>query len=123
MGNFTSGSQIFESTLMVRSLIFLLLLFPACIAMESQPVTLKTAPGKLVKLFESAQHAWDLNNQEEAIKLLKDALDKEENFIDARILLGDMHYSRKEFDDACDQMERVIKLDPDYAPRPYFVLG
>ena len=67
---------------MIRFIISPLFIFCGVISTLAQPVTLKTAPGKLIKLFESAQDELANNNHQEAIEILMDALDKEEDFID-----------------------------------------
>src|SRR5205807_1560697 len=59
--------------------------------------TLKTASKKLVNAYNDATKALMQNNQQEATHILEELTSSEPKFIDAWLLLGELHNEQKDF--------------------------
>ncbi len=70
-----------------------------------------------------ALKAWKMGNLGEAKRYLDKAVDFDPRCADARYLLGEWHFRKREFLPAEAQWEQLIALCPDYKAEVYFFLG
>jgi len=70
-----------------------------------------------------ALKAWKTGNLGEAKRYLDKAVDFDPRCADARYLLGEWHFRKREFLPAEAQWEQLIALCPDYKAEVYFFLG
>ncbi len=96
----------------MRLLITMTLLVSAILANAQQKYYTKSK--KAVKLFESALSNYRLQYFNEAKNELQKALNKDANFIDAHILLGEIASEEGQQNLAIDHYTKAISIKPDY---------
>ncbi len=84
---------------------------------------LSTENKKAIKLFEEATSALTLKDYEEAESLFKQAIEKDENFTDAYIVLSELYLERNDLKSAKTQIQKAISIEPRKYMAAYFYLG
>jgi outer membrane protein OmpA-like peptidoglycan-associated protein/tetratricopeptide (TPR) repeat protein len=102
---------------MKRVLLFILLTL-ACNVFAQQG-NLNTTNKEALKNFASANQLYDERLPDEAISLLKKAIDADGKFIEAYALMGDIMRQRKNNKGAIDAFSKIIAINPDYSRAVY----
>ena len=123
MEHFVADSQIHEHTLM-KKIVFLLLAF--CfftVASYAQPKKYSTESKRAINLYETALDYYNARQDELARTTLLKALDSDDKFLEARIMLADIYTEMEEYEQAIAQYRKVITTNPDFFPNAFFILG
>lgn len=75
------------------------------------------------KAYEKALYFIDLNKYREANVELKNAIKEDANFIEAYLLLADVHRIFSDFTNAKVNYRKAFAINPDFAAERYFYLG
>ena len=105
-----------------KIIISILLSLFAISSIIAQP-KLSTNSRKAKKMFNEAVSFYNRKDDNSAIKSLKDAIKKDDKFIEAYLLLGDIYYYHSEYNKEIDMLKRVIEIKPDYNTKNYMNLG
>ncbi len=98
-------------------ILFLLVAVQAC----SQPA--KLIDKKTEKLFEKAKTAYQQRNDEEAMTWVVKTIQRSPDYPDAHMLKFQLHQDSKQFDEAKLELEKVIKISPNFFPNAHLFLG
>ncbi|HPE33404.1 MAG TPA: OmpA family protein [Bacteroidales bacterium] len=99
----------------------LLLLF--FFAYQTQAQSLSTKSERAKKFFGNAQREFNLMNYALAKKYLKKAISIDENFLEAYMLLGDVHKSLIERKEAIEVYTKVLQKNAEKYPEVYYFMG
>ncbi len=81
-------------------------------------------PNKRVQeLFDKALDAYRADNLPEAKKFILKSIDKDRNFIDAYLLMGDLETEMKQLTEAEQAYKNALRLDSTGHPRAWYFLG
>lgn len=105
----------------MRKYILLSLLF--CFVSIVFAQELSTKDKKALKLFDDAQTAYTYNELEGAVQLLEMAIQRDTNFVEAYIFLGEVYTKMKKLKEAVAIFEKSIAIRPNYINQVYFALG
>ncbi|MEI6695048.1 MAG: OmpA family protein [Bacteroidota bacterium] len=113
---------------MLRKLLFLffILQFTAVFSQEQdETVCGKTDNKKVNRMFEKAVDEYSAFRYNEAIKILRDLIDIEPDYVEPYFLLGTISIKRsdKNLKAAKIYFSKVIELCPEYDPYAYYYLG
>jgi outer membrane protein OmpA-like peptidoglycan-associated protein/Tol biopolymer transport system component len=104
--------------------IFLLLTFNlvllTCLA---QPKKYTTESKRAINLYETALEYYNARQDEQARTTLLKALDSDEQFLEARIMLADIYVEMDEYEQAVAQYRKVVSINPTFFPNAYYILG
>lgn len=78
---------------------------------------------KAIKSFEKGQQAYQSHNLELSEIALLMALDKDDEFIEAHILLSDVYIEMGKHNEAIDALTNAIAIDPNFYPNNFFFLA
>ncbi len=84
---------------------------------------LSTNSKRAIKFFEDGKNDFGLMNFENAKQNLKKAISADELFIEAYMLLGDVHKSLKENEAAIGVYQKVIGINPEKYPEVFYFAG
>ncbi len=98
------------------------LLFMMSHASAQSYTTEKTTSSKVQKLIGDAKGSIFSNNFDDAIKLLQKALKEDSLCIDTWQMLGEVYYSREQDAECIQCMESVLRLNPEYKSKTYYLL-
>ena len=101
----------------IRYLFFLLLVLLSAKSW-SQDYSIRNK--KAILAFETALKSYQLYDYETAKKFLDEALKKEDKFIEAYFLYGEIFLETKKPQKAIENFEKALDLDPDFNPKLYF---
>jgi outer membrane protein OmpA-like peptidoglycan-associated protein len=87
--------------------------------MAQKPVY-TTQSSKAIKNFENALKFLDVNNYDKVREALGDAIKADSNFIEAHMLLGDVHAQQDHFKDAAAEYRKAYRINPDFFPAGYY---
>ncbi len=76
---------------------------------------------KAITAFETALQHYNRYDYQKTILYLEEALNHDDEFIEAYIVMGDNYLDMKAFDKAHQAYKKAIKIDPDFYPRVYFM--
>jgi outer membrane protein OmpA-like peptidoglycan-associated protein/tetratricopeptide (TPR) repeat protein len=99
-------------------------LFPCFfISFSQQDYKFRTKSKAAINLFKRGTHYYDQKQNEEAIIELEKAIKEDPNFLEARILLGDVYTDAKQFDKSVEHYKAALKIDPEYFPQNFMNLA
>ncbi len=78
---------------------------------------------KAIKLFEQATAALTSREHKKAEGLFKQAIQRDENFTDAYIVLSELYLETNDLKSARKQLEKAISIEPRKFMAAYFYLG
>jgi outer membrane protein OmpA-like peptidoglycan-associated protein/Tfp pilus assembly protein PilF len=85
--------------------------------------TKKTATGKAKSAYDAGMKYNFAGQNDKALKEFTDALKEDPTFIDAQIQQAAMLYEMNKISEAEIAFEKVIKIDPNYNPQVFYVVG
>lgn len=83
-------------------------------------VTTKTATEKIATQFKEARKLFFGGNPDEAVKELEKVVKKQDNYVDAYLLLGEIYESKKQYEQARDFYKKAMNLSETYKPEVFF---
>lgn len=90
---------------------------------SAQSYNFSTKSKKALKFYKEAESEYKLLNNDAALVYLEKAIKKDENFIEAWLLLGDIYTDLDQKNDAIIAFKKAIQIDPAFFPRSYFFIG
>ena len=84
---------------------------------------LSTKSKKAQELYLKAGNIYMQGDAETAVSYLQQALKKDKNFIEAYLLLADIYFSRQDFQQEIEMLNKAIEIDPTYFLSAYYNLG
>jgi len=90
-----------------------------CFAQEN----FHTKSRKAIKYYEEAQDYINMQQNYNAINKLKAALYEDYNFIEAHIVLAELFFDAKDYENAIRYFQEVIRINPDFYPSLYVELA
>ena len=121
MASFNSNAQVFKYSL--KWVFTLIGLFVFSVGF-TQKVPLHTSSKKAEKNFEEAKKAYNLKYYEEALKSLKNAIQADENFVEAYLLTGQVYLDERDYKTAIPHFEKALELDVNHdIPVIYLMLA
>ncbi|RZA02704.1 MAG: hypothetical protein EOP47_05850 [Sphingobacteriaceae bacterium] len=106
----------------MRSIILLIVLFFASIAVDAQN-RYSTTNKEAIQYYVQASHTIDDRLYDEAIIQLQKAINADSKFVEAYAQLGDVARLRKYNTQAIEAYKKVISIDPDFNRAIYIKLG
>jgi len=102
---------------------FILMLLLGTIQTLQGQHTMDKANSKAKKLYTKSKDYIATRRTDKAIETLTLAIEKDPEFVDAYLLLGDLQYLKRAFAEAAQSMDQSIHLLPDYSSKPYYIAG
>ena len=96
-------------------------LLPSAICHAQQQYTTKNK--KAISLYEEAIKYMYARNEENAKQSLLKAIEKDELFIEAHLMLADIYADMKQFETAVAEIKKALAVNPDFFPMAYYTLG
>ncbi len=93
------------------------------LASYAQPRKYSTESKRAINLYETALDYYNARADEQARTTLLKALDVDENFLEARIMLADIYVEMDEYEQAVAQYRKVVTINPEFFPNAYYILG
>lgn len=106
-----------KSTLLLLTLCFL------GITVFAQPKKYSSDSKRAINLYESALDYYDARADDQARTTLLKALEVDDKFLEARIMLADIYVEMDEYEQAIAQYRKVVSINPDFFPNAYYILG
>lgn len=107
---------------MKHCILLFAMLFPIlCHAQKDYKYSTKSKSA--IKSFEQAASAYDYKKYQEAVDLLNDAISKDDKFIEAHLMLGDVYADMRDFEKSAEHYQKVLDLDPAFFPQNYYNLA
>ena len=78
---------------------------------------------KAIKYYEDALIALNRNQWDEAAQLAKDAIDKDESFIEPYLILGDYSETQGDYQKGLSYYEKAVGINPDFYPTAFFKMA
>ncbi len=75
------------------------------------------------RAYERAEAAYHLRDHENAIKELKNALERDDEFIEARLLLADIYFQDGKYSQSIPHWQTAIAIDSLFFPAAHYYLG
>lgn len=107
---------------MSKILFSLLLIFFIDVSLFGQD-NYTSSDKKAIELFEESMKHYRMNRLNEVEKLLKQALERDEKFIEARLELGILYGEQNRHTEAVNELEMVLQIDPNSFPETEYYLG
>jgi outer membrane protein OmpA-like peptidoglycan-associated protein len=105
---------------MKKAVTFLIVLFCSCNLLFSQEPVLSTHNKKAAKLYDEATKFYDTRQNENAVELLKRAINEDSNFIEAQGMLGYIYDDIGLDEQAIHQYAEVIRINQNFFPNIFF---
>ncbi len=105
---------------------YIFLFFASCFfvhASYAQPKKYTTESKRAINLYETALDYYNARSDEQARTTLLKALDADDQFLEARIMLADIYVEMDEFDQAVAQYRKVVSINPSFFPNAFYILG
>ncbi|MFB6305734.1 MAG: OmpA family protein [Flavobacteriales bacterium] len=78
---------------------------------------------RAIKKFKKAINKYRIGKKEKAAKYLKKALNKDDEFIEAYTVLGDIYKDTEKFERSLKNYKKAIDIDPKVIPENYYKMG
>lgn len=116
-----ANSQIFGHSLALTFILFLSIFLISCNTSKAQTYT--SQDRKAIKLFEEAKEYYQKRELNKTKELLIDAIDKDNNFIEAHTLLAYIYMDSGELEKAKEAFRKAISINQNAIPNNLFFLG
>ncbi len=90
---------------------------------NAQQRELTTSNRRAINSFEEGIKNFNLMNYSLAEKHLKDAISRDNKFIEAYIVLGEMLYEQNKYTESIEYLNEAIMIDPDFYQYKHFLLA
>ncbi len=100
-----------------------LFLFTFFITCKAQHVVYTIENKKAIKLYENATKYYDARDNENAIKELNKAIEKEPKFVEAYTLLASVYIDKRQLDRAIEQYNKSFQVNPNFFPNSYYTVA
>lgn len=100
--------------------VLLLLLYGSLSAQERR---YSTTDEEAIKFYARANQSLDNHSYDEAIEQLLQAIEEDDKFIEAHLVLADVYRQKWKYKEAIEQYHKVLSLNPDFSRLVYFKLG
>jgi len=78
---------------------------------------------KAIKYYQLATSYYDARKNPEAIEELRKAIDRDKNFVEAYMLLGDIYSDMNRMEEASAAYGEAVRINPDFFPNNFFNLA
>ncbi len=102
-----------------KFIIFLLLLSP----LTNAQVSYHSSDSKAIKLFEKGLDAYNKKEDDEAIKYLESALEKDPKFYECWDVLSRLYYESGNKKDALIALYRMVEIEPEKRPSDWYYIA
>ncbi len=102
------------------SLLCTLYLVFSTIFLSAQERTYSTKSKKAIKAFEMGLKFYEGNKDQEATVYIDKAIQEDDNFIEAHILLADIRFDAKDYEGSLVEFKKVAFINPDFNPVMYY---
>ena len=89
---------------------------------KAQPKYTSTNKGA-IKSYESATEYYDSYQNEKALNELEKAINKDPAFIEAYILMANIHVDMRDYAGAVEQYKKAIAINPNFFPNNYYTMA
>lgn len=109
----------------MRDILFFIIILTFSFSSHAQfgKTDYSTENKKAIKLFEEGTDALNMRDYDLAESLFKSAIEKDENFTDAYIVLAELYLSKGMLKEAEEPIEKAISIEPRKFVTAYFYLG
>lgn len=107
---------------MKRICLFVFLLGWIGISFVSAQDKLTTKNRAAAKLYEEARNFYGLGKITQASNALLQAIDRDKDFIEAHLLLGDIYHNQKDHLKELEILKKAVAIDSTFFPRPILIL-
>ena len=98
--------------------------FPVFPEVHAQPGEgLTTGSRRARRAYERAEEAFRTHDHRAAIEDLEQAIARDADFIEAHLLMGEVYFSREDYEESITPYRRAVALDPDFFPAAKYYLG
>ncbi|WP_158027192.1 OmpA family protein [Labilibacter marinus] len=94
-----------------------------CFALQVDAQKLSTQSKKAAGLYEKALSYYRARKVESAKAPLQQAIKKDPNFIEAHLLMSELYFEQKKYENQIEYLENVIEIDSTYSVFSYYNLG
>lgn len=102
-------------------ILIILFLFSGSYLLRSQ--TLSTNNKRAIGYFNEGRMKYEYRKNEEAYLMLSKAVEQDENFYEAQLLLGDVCSDLKKYDEAITHYQKAIIINPNRFPAAFYNLA
>lgn len=100
------------------------LLGTATSGLLAQPTDdLSTSSRRARRDYLRAEEAWRLYDKSVAVENLEQAISRDPNFIEAHLLLAEIHYQNEDYDQSIMPLKQAISINEDFFPMAHFYLA
>ncbi|GAB4447566.1 MAG: OmpA family protein [Bacteroidia bacterium] len=99
------------------------LLFPISIFAQTKVKTYTTTNKKAIQYYEESKKYFSAYKDKEAEELLKKALEKDDNFLEAHSAYAQLLIEKKRYDEAIVHLKKAISINPEMYPINHFLLA
>ncbi len=107
----------------VLQILIIAALFIGVNNINSQSFELSTNNKKALKNYKAAESAFKSFEYASALDYLKKAVDKDDDFIEAWLLMGDVYTELKQAREAIHAFKQAVRIDSAFFPRANFFIG
>ncbi len=75
------------------------------------------------RAYHRAEEAWRFHDQDIAVQELKQALARDPDFIEAYLLLAEIHYQNEEYKLSINPLQKAIEINEEFFPMAHYYLG
>jgi outer membrane protein OmpA-like peptidoglycan-associated protein len=108
---------------MKLKIILLVALLPWSFCFAQKDYKYSTKSKKAIRSFKKAASSYDYKKYDEALGFLSDALIKDEDFIEAHMMMGDVYADMKDFPNSVAHYKRAVEINPGFFPQNFFNLA
>ena len=76
-----------------------------------------------IKNYEKGVENLESRKYEEATSYFEKAIQKDQNFVEAYLMLAELNFEKNNLDEAVLWYENAVKTNPDFYPPAYLILG
>lgn len=107
----------------MKKLVAICLFLMTFISAQAQLDEYRTTDKKAIKYFEKAISYLNYDQFELCQLNLESALERDPNFLDAQVLLGQVLFEQREYEEAKEWYRKTAEADPAFYPPVHFFLG
>jgi hypothetical protein len=121
--NISAKPQVYENTMIKILRLFLYIFIIAGSSFNLYGQNLHTRSNRALKSYTEGKRAYDYVEYKAAEEYLLDATERDNNFIEAFLLLAELYKDQKRYKESADKYERVIEIDSMFFIPALYSLG